>query len=298
MSPVAGIPGYSTVWTLGHPRIADLLQGEVVVQEKLDGWQMAFGWIGGRLRLRSKEAEIDPKNPPEPYAPAVAAVRSIAQARLGDGVIYRGEAMASPRAHRLPYHRAPRAGFLLWDIQGPDGWWREPILLESEAAALGFETPPILYHGPGEALTMEQLEGWLGRESFLGGPPIEGVVVKNYVPRYRAGKFVTHRFREVRALDGRGGVLDQLIRAHRTSARWEKAAQHLEARGALKYDHGDFIPLREEIVRDILAECSETILQALPVALRNMDNLNAVAVGATEGIKEWWGRELIRRQLG
>jgi hypothetical protein len=297
MSPVAGIPGYGTVWTIGHPRIRDLLVGEVVVQEKLDGWQFAARVTGGRLRCRSKEAEIDTGNPPPQYAPAVSSLRAALDAGLLDeGFIYRGEAMAQARAHRLPYSRPPRGGLVLWDVIKADGTHGDTLFTMLTASGLNVEATKSIYLGEGGAVTQDMLLGWLERESFLGGPRIEGVVIKNY-DRGLVGKFVTHRFREVLQPDGKGDVIDQLIRAHRTGARREKAAQRLEARGALKYDHGDFAPLRDEVIADILEECTDTILEALPAENRNDNTVRRIAEAAAEGMKQWWGRELIRRQV-
>ena len=52
------IHSYPTVFAIGHKMIADLFNGSVVVEEKVDGSQFSFGVIDGELVCRSKGQQI------------------------------------------------------------------------------------------------------------------------------------------------------------------------------------------------------------------------------------------------
>ena len=59
------IRSYPKVFNLGHAAMADLLGGNVVVQEKVDGSQFSFARTdSGQLLFRSKGAEIHPEARP------------------------------------------------------------------------------------------------------------------------------------------------------------------------------------------------------------------------------------------
>lgn len=84
------IHSYPKVYSLGHPAIAELLDGPAVVEEKVDGSQFTFGIIDGELTLRSKGQDIHPDAPEKMFSLAVQSV----QERLGHltpGYIYRTE---------------------------------------------------------------------------------------------------------------------------------------------------------------------------------------------------------------
>jgi len=55
---------YPNVYQLGHKLVSNVLDGYVLVQEKIDGSQISFGIDeNGKLNMRSKNKEIDVENP-------------------------------------------------------------------------------------------------------------------------------------------------------------------------------------------------------------------------------------------
>ena len=55
---------YPNVYQLGHKLVSNVLDGYVLVQEKIDGSQISFGIDNlGDLRIRSKNKEIDIEHP-------------------------------------------------------------------------------------------------------------------------------------------------------------------------------------------------------------------------------------------
>lgn len=55
------LPSYPKIYALGHKAIEELLHDDVCVQEKVDGSQISFGLLDGKLYISSKGAIIDPE---------------------------------------------------------------------------------------------------------------------------------------------------------------------------------------------------------------------------------------------
>lgn len=180
---------YPSIYSLGHAAIQDLFLDPVVVEEKVDGSQFSFGVAmtgdtegpdyGQKLLIRSKGAVINPQAPPKLFARAVATVLDLwTRGLLAAGVVYRGEVLDTPHHNTLTYSRVPVGHVVLFDIDTPAQTFLSPEMKETEAVRLGLEVVPHLYTGM--VGNIEELKALLGRESFLGGPKVEGIVVKNY----------------------------------------------------------------------------------------------------------------------
>lgn len=296
--------GYPKVWNMGHPAIADLFDGPVVVQEKVDGSQFTFGVIGGRLRLRSKGVEIHGVDGAgKLFEGAVLTATMLANAgKLTEGWQYRGEAMCAPRHNSLTYGRAPKGNVILFDVDvGPENRVAEPGMLAAVASELGLECVPTLYHGTVSSL--DQLRGLLDHDSCLGAVKVEGVVVKNYARwgkdgKMLMGKLVSDAFREVHAGEwkktnpDRTDILDRIREMYRSEQRWEKAIQHRRESGQLLDDPKDIGPLLKEIERDVREECEREIADALFAAF-----WGDIRRGLTFGFPEWYKRRLSEQQF-
>lgn len=295
---------YPKVWALGHPAIADLFDGPVVVQEKVDGSQFTFGVIGGQLRTRSKGVEIHGVDGAgKLFEGAVLTATALANAgRLTEGWQYRGEALCSPKHNSLTYARAPKGNVILFDVDvGLENRVADPGMLAAVASELGLECVPTLHHG--SVGSLDELRGLLDRESCLGGAKVEGVVVKNYARwgkdgKMLMGKLVSDAFREVHAGEwkktnpDRTDVLDRIRDTYRTDARWEKAIQHRREAGTLLDDPKDIGPLLKEIERDVKEECREQIASTLFEAF-----WGDIRRGLTFGFPEWYKRRLSEQQF-
>lgn len=62
---------YPKVYNFGHRAIVDLMDGPVVVQEKVDGSQFSAGVIDGKLHCRSHHNALNLDEPPKMFREAV-----------------------------------------------------------------------------------------------------------------------------------------------------------------------------------------------------------------------------------
>ena len=174
------LPSYASLCHIGHRSIVDIFDGPVLVQEKVDGSQISFGVLDGKLSMRSKGVPLDLEQPNSMFALGVEAVKRV-QHLLVDGWVYRGEYLSKPKHNTLAYDRVPSNHIALFDIEilslGPQNFALSATV-EAEAERLGFEAAPVLHDG--FIGTTNDLRAMLDRVSCLGGAKIEGVVVKNY----------------------------------------------------------------------------------------------------------------------
>lgn len=290
---------YPKIMALGHRYTKEVLDKEVVAEEKIDGSQFSFGSFGGELKLRSKGATIYPETVQDLFKGAVAtAVRLHDQGLLIEGWTYRGEAIKSFRHNALTYSRTPLGNVILFDIQpGYEDYLSWDAKAE-EALRLGLEVTPRLFQG---RLTLLDLEDLLNTESHLGGPKIEGVVVKPVSPVYGEdgkaimAKYVSEAFKEVHQStwakdnpkNGTGDLVERLLLTYKTEARWQKAVQHLEEAGSLDGSPKDIGPLIAEVWRDIVEEEADEIGRRL-----FKDVEKKLSRGVTAGLPEWYKMKL------
>lgn len=297
-----GLHSYPKVWNLGHPAIADLFSGSVVVQEKVDGSQFSFGIVNGALRCRSKGAELHVGGTDKLFAGAVATAVALADAgRLVEGWTYRGEALWRPKHNALSYARAPHKNVILFDVDTGTELRLSPGLLDEVGEHLALEVVPTLYVG--EIADAATLAAFLERESCLGGAKIEGIVIKNYARwgedgKMLMGKLVSEAFKEVhrkewpKANPGRADIIEQVKDRYRSERRWEKAIQHRAENGALENDPRDIGPLLKEIEADVREECKAEIASILFDAF-----WPEIKRGLTAGFPQWYKDRLAARQF-
>lgn len=306
---------YPSIFTLGHSAVADLLDGPVCVEEKVDGSQFSFGVfeevipgadeLGYQLvvKVRSKGAVLHPDAPEPMFAEAVATVKRLAP-MLTPGWTYRGEYLKKPRHNGLAYDRIPAQHIILFDINTGHELYLSQEDKRAEAARLGLETVPLLHVGV--VPDIAAFRAFLDQTSILGGQLIEGVVVKplgydkfGKDKKVLLGKFVSEAFKEVQAkawkLDnpGRADILDGLIATYTSQARWQKALQHLRERGQIEDSPRDIGKLMVEVPTDIEKECRDEIADALfrwawPQVRR----------AVVRGMPDWYKNELLKRQFG
>jgi len=291
---------YPQVFNLGHPAIAELFEGPVTVQEKVDGSQFSFGVCDGELFCRSKGADLNVDEPERMFAEAVASARERV-GRLVPGWTYRSEYLRTPHHNTLRYGRVPTGHLVLFDVDAGLDEYAQPGAVEALAAALDLEAVPTFYVG--EVGSFDQFMPLLERESFLGGPKVEGVVVKNYGrwgkdKRPLMGKYVRPEFREQNkqawkvANPSAGDVVQRIVETYRTEARLAKAVQHLRDAGKLESSVRDIGLLIREVPEDVLKECREEIEAALwawawPKIRR----------GLGAGLADWYKEVLARGQF-
>lgn len=293
---------YSKIFHIGHRQLVSLLNGDVVVEEKVDGSQFSFGRRGDQLHFRSRGATIYPETADKLFKAAVEYIVSVKEL-LHDGWTYRGEVLHAVRHNTLTYGRTPKHNVVIFDIETDNGQnFLAPLAKAHAALLLGLEVVPSFHHGPLEHI--ETLREILEHESFLGGCKLEGVVIKNYTQfgedkKVLMGKWVREEFKEIHqgawkgANPSRSDVIDLMVKTYRVDARWEKAIQHLRDAGKLQGAPQDIGPLIREFQTDLVEECAAEIKEklyeyALPKILR----------GASAGLAEYYKEILAKQQFG
>jgi hypothetical protein len=300
------IPSYSKIRALGHAEIRDITNYPVDIQEKVDGSQFSFGMLDGKLKIRSRGKEIYPDAPPKLFELAVDTVIQLAGAgMLAPDAIYRSEAVTSPRHNVLRYDRIPRGGLVLFDIDnGLGAFWDRREGLTEEANRLDLEVVPYLDRK--YIAHPDQVFDYMNIESFLGGPTIEGVVLKPVEPIFGKdgkalmGKYVSEKFKEVAGkkggkstFKGQDMILDFIGNNLTTEARWAKAVQHLDEQGLIEHDPRDIGKLIGEISKDVLEEEEDYIKDELfKWAKKRIPRM------VIRGFPEWYKERLLERQFG
>jgi len=292
---------YPKVYALGHAAVANLFDGPVVVQEKVDGSQFSFGIFNGTLKCRSKGKEQDPDAPDQMFTHALETVHAI-KGKLVHGWTYRGEYLQKRKHNALCYDRVPNGHIILFDINDNHESYLPPAKVRDEALHLGLECVPTLAtlgHQP----SMDDLNAWLDIESILGGHKIEGVVIKNYTQfgadkKALMAKFVSEAFKEKHAKvwgeqnKSHKDIVADIVDVYCNENRWAKAVQHLREVGVLEGSPRDIGLLIKEIPADILDECEDEIKELL---FRHF--WKQISRGVVIGIPEWYKRRLAESAL-
>lgn len=300
------IPSYPKILHIGDPRIKEIFDGPVLVQEKIDGSQISFGLLETgpgewTLQVRSKGAPLDLESHDRLFKPSVAAIREAADL-MEPGYIYRGEALCAPRHNTLQYDRAPEGNVVLFDVQTPAG-----MLPASEVIAIaremGFEPcPSEVKH----ITSPDDLKHQLTKVSCLGGVEVEGVVVKNYnkpnpMPYTYGpmmGKYVRESFKELhtkewrKAHPTRNDVVVKIIDSFNPPVIWEKGVIRQREKGELNGNPTDIGPLLRDIGTDLKVEAEEVVKELLfkhfwPQIQR----------GVLKGLPEWYKERLMKEQF-
>lgn len=291
------LSSYPSIYTLGHRYLDDLLDGPVVVEEKVDGSQFSMSRnLDGSLSVRSKGQEIHLGAVPQLFDHAVATAQSL---DLHPGWVYRGEYLQKPKHNTLSYSRVPKQHTILFDVMAGPETYLCPSVKRAEADRLGIECVPTFHYGPLDGVTPCLIESLLGRESVLGGVKVEGFVIKNYNrfgidKKILIGKFVSAEFKERHGGEwktsnpGTSDVVQNLIIQLRTEARWRKTIQHLRDDGKLLTAPQDIGPLMIELQTDLLREEGEFIKQRLFDSF-----VKQVCRGVTSGFPEFYKASLV-----
>ena len=295
MNEITTIP---KIYRLGDRHTIGILEGAVVVEEKYDGSQFAFGTDGnGNLVCRSKNTEINIADPGM-FKQAIETAQSLyAKGMLMPGAVYQCEFLAKPKHNVLKYSRTPVNCLVLFDIRTADRGYVDPTTKCGIAVAIGLE-PVQTFHSGGLPPTQEWLDQFLTAESSLGGCKVEGVVIKNYAREHderpghpQTAKVVSEAFKEVKTQQCAhvGGKADQddrigrVTMAYRTEARWLKAVQHLREAGKLTDTPKDIVLLLAELWQDIQDEETDSIKDKLFELFAR-----ELRCSVTKGFPEWY----------
>jgi len=299
---------YPSAYALGHPNLKGLLGDPVLVEEKIDGSQFSFGVFESgtglatatHIRCRSKGVDLQILTPEKMFDQAVRTAVSL-QDKLRIGWTYRAEYLAKPKHNALAYDRIPKDHLILFDINIELETYLTYEEKKAEAERLGLEVVPKIFEGTITDINL--FRELLDRESCLGGPKIEGVVIKNYHQFGRdkkilLGKFVSEAFKEVHRKEWKEanptsrGIVENLGEMLRTPARWNKTIQHLKEAGTLTDSPQDIGLIMKEVPLDILKEEEDFIKEKL--FQWAWPHLKRASV---RGIPEWYKEKLVEKQF-
>lgn len=286
---------YSEIYNFGHKCLDGIFDGNVLIEEKVDGSQISFGRRNGKLFLRSKgKDQTDATDKLFELAKA-----NIEKLTLTEGWTYRGEYLSKPKHNTLCYERVPKHNVIVYDIDMGDQHYLDAFEKAVHCEQIGLEVVPFLYQG--KITSMDSIKELLTSKSILGGN-IEGVVIKaydKYAPDKKVlmAKMVREEFKESHNKEWKKSNpsgLDKICEIaveFCSPARWEKAIQHLRDNGTLVGDVADIGNLIKEIQADIKKECQDEIKEklwqwAFPHIVRT----------STRGFPEWYKAKLIDQQ--
>ncbi len=291
---------YPKIYNMGHRAIATLFDGEVHIQEKVDGSQFSFGSFDGVVRCRSRNKEIDMDNPDKMFRKAVDAVLR-RRHLLRDGWTYRGEYLNSPSHNTLEYGRVPAGFIILFDINCGEEDYLSPNRLAIESEILMFEVVPTIFIG--EVSSVEAIETLIDRESILGKSKVEGIVVKNYAQfgtdkKCLMGKYVSPAFKEQHQgvwkakNPSQKDIIYNLAGIYKHEGRWKKTLQRLRDAGEITGQPKDIAAMCREVQADIKAECEDEIKEAL-----FRWAWGTISKTSVSGLAEWYKALLLEKQF-
>ena len=245
---------YGKVYAVGKREVADIFDGYVEIQEKIDGSQFSFGVNATGRWFASKNTVLNPDATGQ-FAGAIAKVRD---ADLLPDHIYYGEAVTKPRHNVFTYATVP--GVVLFDIETPLGGFFSSREVEAEAKQLRLWVVPTYFRG--ESASIETAQSFLARESSLGGTLIEGVVIKS--PDGRRAKLVRDEFKETaHQSKSQADIIATIAATFGTPMRYAKAMQHLRDDGHLPEGDKAIGPTIREVQNDVETECADEIKEML-----------------------------------
>lgn len=299
------VPSYTKVLAIGSSMTENSLVGDVVIQEKIDGSQFAFGFNeDGQIKMRSKGAVQSFDVHDKMFKEAVEYINMIATERdsyiygkiAPRDVYYYCEYLQKPKHNTLKYDRIPNNHLVLFDVL-LEGRWATREELENSAKNLNIDVVPELYRGPAD---VEKIKSFLTTKSYLGGPILEGVVIKNYNQTIMLGghifplftKYVREEFKELHSVDWKirqpKATLQDYVKSFATEARWQKSVIHMKEDGELTNSPKDIGPLIKRVQQDIEEEEKENIKNNLYKMFR--DDILRTAI---RGIPEWYKNKLL-----
>ena len=154
-----------------------LIDGPIVIEEKVDGAQFCFGMKGKKLWARGKRRELSFEHGDTYFNRALVAA-GMMRPWMHDGWSYYAEYLEHPKQVETQYDRTPKHFLMIFDIKTPTTWLM-PDAKKDEAYRMGLESVQKVYEG----LLASASHLWpimMSMKPALGGREAEGIVVKNY----------------------------------------------------------------------------------------------------------------------
>lgn len=249
---------YNKIHRLGKEEVEGILDGEVFVQEKIDGANTSIWMEDGKMCFGSRNHEVPNFNGIKEYAEKHEGILAL----LSEKPKYRlfGEWLIK---HTIAYNETSYKHFYLYDILDEElDTFLEPDVVMDLAYLFDIKKPQ--FHGKG-VFTEEELQQFVGK-SVLGNKG-EGIVIKRHgftdkfgeSPRY--AKIVTQDFKENNAIAFGGNnkhsetYWEQYIcNEYMSVARIRKVMQKIESAEDVKCDLSLTPRIANSAYHDLLTE--------------------------------------------
>lgn len=264
------LPEYNKPVADYKPEAALILNKPTYVQEKLDGSQFTFAYIEGNFYARSRGQQLsEDVGIADLFANAYLSAKELClDGILPPGFLYRCEAFKGPKHNSLKYDRAPKHGFVVYDVQSAlNNHFVVPVEM-SDMLDGKVEYVKVIGQWPEGLKLRSELVDFLDANqnstSMLGGP-IEGFVFKEYScsPDRAVVKVVREQFKELHALNeeyikiGPTNGLERVMEKISGPARYLKALSHLRESGASEGSMRDMPKLLNELHADLDSDHGE-----------------------------------------
>lgn len=275
------IPSYAKSYNIGHRALENFFSGDDEVwrvEEKVDGSQASVTLRDGKLHFRSKGRAFTEETADDMFKKFVASCKE-RESLFVEGYIYRGEYLSRPKHNCLTYARVPEGNFVIFDIEDESGNLLDNSDINAEAAKLHFDPVLLLMELEAGAMppSLDLLRSLLGQTSNLGGPTIEGVVIKRTrnlmfdgaTGKLMIAKYVSEAFKEDQKKDWResnpnkSDVVASVVDRFTSKARLVKCIQKLKEGGKYEGSLRDIGALMQMFPEDLLEDHREDIKEAL-----------------------------------
>ena len=297
---------YAKVHHIGDPMCEGIFEGEVEVEEKVDGSQFRIHIdINGMFHFASHRMEFISNENNGMFQKAVeSTLKNLApimgKTREHDMYIF-AEFVGKNQQNTLSYERVPESHVIVFDVI-KDQHWFTYTEKKQFAEKYGFDCIPRLWLEDGSHLTPEVINELLKTKSYLGGTTIEGIVIKNYNKffdpnkyqwmegNFLVGKYVRQEFKELNMKEhaGEDVSMGKIKLRYIAEARWDKAIQKLREEGKLVNAMKDLALLVPEVKHDVEEECKEDIKDQLYSLYGKQ-----VISGSVKGLPEYYNKKLL-----
>ncbi len=296
---------YPKVHHLGDPMLDGILDGKIIVEEKIDGSQFRIKWDADHQQVEcaSRRVEFKDNGVEGSFKKIVDHIEDVFKNLKWDKTTYLwGEYLGGVKQNSLVYERVPKNNLMIFDgFREKDGWFNHEMK-EEVAKQLDVECVAQIWDGDGKDFTSKTIDQILKKYSALGPVIPEGIVVKNYGKYFDAGKyswmegwwmvgkFVRKEFQELNKASHLGDrdKLANIKATYNNEARWNKAVQKLKDEGKLEHNMRDMAFLIREVMTDVTDECSQDIKDRL-FKIYGRD----IVKSSTRGLAEFYNKKLL-----
>ena len=289
--------------------VQDIWQGDIIVEEKIDGSQFRVELDAGEIKCGSHHVD-DLSQVDSMFKRATDAAQDIFKDynHNGNKITIFCEYLGKPKQNAIAYSRTPEKLLTVFDIKVNEKYMDRDGKEAWASTFKGLEIVPLLWKGKGEDFTDEIKEELLSKPSYLGHQAgydrVEGIVVKNYSKWYDVDKYpyleghwlctkiVNKSFQEKNKVENpsAGNDLQNLKESLHSIPRYRKTYQHLKEKGLITNELKDLALIIPEVKKDIQDEEIQCIKDEL-FSIYGKDIMSY----ATKGVAEWYKEFLVEQ---